>query len=72
MGASRVEVVYDLRDASLKWEQYDAILNEDEILPKLLHKFSRSKKGREIVCTDMSWVWDCLFTGTFQRRPEWQ
>jgi hypothetical protein len=68
MGASRVEVVHDLRAASLRWEQYDAILNEGETLPRSLYEFSKSEKGGKVVCTNAIWVWDCLVTGTFRDR----
>jgi hypothetical protein len=73
MGASRVEVVHDLEATSLKWDQYDAIINEDETLPRSLHEFSKSEEGSKVVCTNISWVWGCLITGTFRshrRIPE--
>jgi hypothetical protein len=70
MGVSRVEVIHELEAASSKLERYDAIVNEDEDLPVSLLKFSRSKKGRKVICADTSWVRDCLITGTFLRHCE--
>jgi hypothetical protein len=67
MGASRVEIVHDL-DASSKPEQYDAIVHEGENFPASLLKFSKTKKGGCVVCTDINWVRDCLITGTFLRH----
>jgi hypothetical protein len=68
MGASRVEVVHDLKAASLKLEQYDAIVNEDTNFPRSLLKFSRSKKGGKVICTDNGWINDCIITGMFLRQ----
>jgi hypothetical protein len=62
-GASQVEVVHDLEAAFFDLEQYDAIVNEDDDLPASLLKFSKSKKGREVICADISCVRDCLITG---------
>jgi hypothetical protein len=70
MGASRVEVVHDLESTFFKLEQYDAIVNEDENIPASLLRFSKSKKGREIICADISWVRDCLITGMFLKYCE--
>jgi hypothetical protein len=64
MGASRVEVVHDLKAAFLKLEQYDAIINENDTLPTSLLTFSKSKKGRKVICTGVSWVRDCVITST--------
>jgi hypothetical protein len=61
-GALQVEVVHDLEAAFFDWEQYDAIVNEDD-LPASLLKFSKSKKGQEVICADISCVRDCLITG---------
>jgi hypothetical protein len=68
MGASRVEVVHDIEAAFSKLEEYDAIVNEDANLPASLLKFSKSKKGRDVICSDFSWVRDCLITGTFLKH----
>jgi hypothetical protein len=67
MGASRVGVVHDIKAAFSKLEHYDAIVNEDANFPASLLKFSKSKKGK-VICSDFSWVRDCLITGTFLRH----
>jgi len=70
MAASRVEVVHDIRSASLNAGQYDAIVYPGGVDPLSVRRPLVTRKSGECICAGADWVHDCLLTGSFLRLRE--
>ncbi len=65
MGASRVEAVHNIKAASLKLKEYDAIVYEDDDVPVAIQKSVGTKYGGNVICAGFNWVSDCLISGSY-------
>ncbi|PVF98789.1 hypothetical protein CPB86DRAFT_784423 [Serendipita vermifera] len=68
MGCSRVEIVHDLRNASLDQEEYNMIIYDNgDNIPLTLEKKVGKQGSRKVVCADVGWLTDCLISGRLLR-----
>ncbi|KAG8800921.1 hypothetical protein FRC16_001747 [Serendipita sp. 398] len=65
MGAARVEIVHDLKAASLKHKRYDKIVCENSDAPATLARSVGNKGSCDVVCSGFNWVSDCIVAGCF-------